>query len=436
MKVVGLHFRLDRRRIAVVVMLLVLVVVAGCQERSDGRVETPTPLNTATPQEEVAPPPTPTPGVVELVVWSPAALSPRAEEDAGALLARQIASFEAAHPSITVRYEPKAAQGESGLLQFLRAASTVAPGALPDVIIFPSDDFDDAAQAELLAPLDSLIAPDVVQAMYPFAQRGAMLGDRLLALPLVVTVEHIVYRARGAEPPPRTWAEFLGGQQRLLFAAGRDGQVNDAIWLQLLAVTSDGASDGEMPEVEALRPILEFFAAGRSRGLISPNAAELSDASALWALFVDGQAELLEIDARTFMTRRDRLEGLEYTHVPTRNGLPLTVAAGYLVAVTTNDPLRQQAAAAYLGWLLAPEQLAPYAAVTGWLPPRPDALDAAVADEGYRRFLDGLLGQARLRPGDPQWTAVSEVVEEQVRAVLLGERTADEAVEVLHERLR
>ncbi|MCZ7569587.1 MAG: extracellular solute-binding protein [Ardenticatenaceae bacterium] len=421
-------------------LAVALVVLIGCRPRGERVVTapTPTPGASATVESTINPAePTPTPSHFELVVWAPVALSPQSREGGADLLTRQVEAFEAANPTISIRYEPKAQRGTSSLLQFLRTTSTVAPRVLPDLVVLPSGDFNDAARAGLLYPLDSLVADNLVQALYPFARRDGRFGDSLLALPLVVTVEHLVYRPQGARRPPTTWEEFLGGQQRLLFAAGgRSDGVNDPFLLQLLNVRDEPFLGGEVPDMEALERVLELYQAGRSHGLIPAEVTTLSESEDLWSRFLTGEAELLETDARTFLIEQSRVTGLAYAPVPTNNGLPTTVAEGHLVAITTVDPARQRAAAAYIAWLLAPEQVGPYASTTRWFPTRPDALESAIADAGYREFANSLLTRAWLRPSGSQWTAVSRAMQEQVVAVLNDQRTPAEAVQVLQESLR
>lgn len=434
------HCRRPDRRTFLVALAVALLVSSACQPRDERPIVEALPTAAPSPTTQsstIRAEPTPTPSHFELVVWAPLAFSPESQEGGGDLLARQIAAFEAANPTISIRYEPKAQQGRSGLLQFLRTASTVAPRMLPDVVILPSEDFNDAARDGLLYPLDMLLGEDLVQALYPFAQRDGRFGENLLAVPMMVTAEHVVYRPTGTQRPPTNWEEFLRGPQRLLFAAGgqADG-VNDAFLLQLLNVTGEPREGGQVPDMEALGRVLEFLREARIRGLIPDEVTGLSEPEDLWTQFLAGKAEMLEIEARTFLRERGRASGLAYAPVPTSNGIPTTVATGYLVAVTTADSLRQRAAATYVAWLLAPEQLGPYAGATYWFPARPDALASAVADASYRQFVDTLLTHAWLRPSGSQWIAISKALQEQVSAVLNGQRTPAEALQILQETLR
>lgn len=433
-------FRRPDRYRCLVALVIALWVLAGCQDRPGSSSVAPTPTGIASPTpgsgaQQVEP--TPTPSHIELTVWAPPALSPQSREGGADLLTQQIAVFEVANPSISIRYEPKAEDGDSSLLQFLRTASAVAPRVLPDVVILPSDDFNDAARVGLLYPLDTLVADELLQALYPFAQRDGRVGENLLALPMFVTVEHVIYRPRGAQPPPATWEAFLNGQQHFLFAAaGRPDGVNNPFLLQLLNISGKPLVGAEVPDMQALGRVLEFYDQGRTRNLIPAGVVELDESQQLWLQFLAGGAELLETDARSFLIERTRATELAYAAVPTSNGVPTTVAEGYLVAVTTADPLRQEAAMSYINWLLASEQLGPYAAATRWLPARPDALSGAIADASYRQFLDTLLASAWLRPSGSRWTAISRAVQEQFSAVLNDQRTPAEAIQILQETLR
>lgn len=429
------------RRGLFLAVVLVLSFLAGCRQNAGSSDVAPTPTSVTPPTAESNPPavvPTPTPGLNEIIIWAPPPFTPESsEEEAAQLLLRQISAFEAANPSIRVRYEPKAPTGKSGLLQFLRSASTVAPRVLPDLVILPSADFTDAARAGVLYPLDSLLPEAVLDPLYPFAWRDGRVGESLLGVPLLVTVEHLVYRPQATFQPPTTWEQVLAGEQPFLFAAGgRSDGVGNAFLLQVLNVTGKPVPSGELPDIAALERVLAFYESGRARGVIPFETISLTGSQDVWGPFLSGRVNMIETDARTFLTEREEVTGLAYAPVPTSDGRPTTVAEGYVVAVTTPDPVRQQAAARYLAWLLSPEQLGPYAAVTNWLPARADTLEIAIADAGYRQFVGSLLEQAWLRPSGAQWIAISKTLQEAVQAVLSGERTASETIERLQQNLR
>lgn len=421
-----------RRWWGTLALLLLLLVACG---RRDGTAlqASPTaipPTPASVPPTE-APRPTPTPGPLILTIWAPQTLTPASTEDNGPLLARQVAEFQAQHPAIQIRYEGKPTEGRAGLLQLLRASSGVAPSVLPDLAILPTSAFVEAARAGLCQPLDRLL-PDALDGYYPFVARDGRIEEALLGLPLLVSIEHLVYRPQPGILPPTTWSTLLASQQRFLFATSQsEGQISDAFLVQYAALTgtmptSDAALDGE-----ALRRLFDFYVQARQAGIIPTLPIGTGTPDEIWHAFVAGQGDLAEVDSHTFLTPESPTSGISYSQVPTADGAQTTVVDGYVLVMTTADPARQQAIATYLAWLLAPERLGPWAGSGGWLPTHREALGPALPNADYRRFAAGLLEQAFLRPSGPSWTPISQSLNSTLREVLAARMTPQAAVEML-----
>jgi hypothetical protein len=95
-----------------------------------------------------------TPEPIRLTVWWPEPLAPQGDADASAELSRQLDTFQAAQSGLLIESRLKKADDIGGVLATLRAASAVAPGALPDVTLLRRTDLLLAVTEGLVRPLE------------------------------------------------------------------------------------------------------------------------------------------------------------------------------------------------------------------------------------------------------------------------------------------
>lgn len=377
----------------------------------------------------------PTPAIVTLRIWGPAEFDPGGVEGNGALLRQQVSEFEALYPDIELLYEPKPLSGPAALLTYLRSASAVAPGVLPDLIIIPVPSFEEAVQTGLLYPFDSVITESVRQDFYPFATRDTSVDGQWLAVPLALQLEHGVTRTGRRGQTPTTLESFTREDTPTWLFAGQgvgQGEIGNALLLQLLALSDEGMPGPEnLPPTERLLSLFTLLQEAQKVGGIPRQVLLLEEGDAPFRALQEGQADLIESNSRLYLENRRGQTGIIYAPIPTLTGRQVTVVDGYLLGLTTDDPRQQQAVERYLEWLLAPARLAAWSAANSWLPARRSALPEAVEDEEYRRFLAERLERGWLRPGGVTWRGFAQVVQEQVRAVMLEQTSPTRAVEQL-----
>ena len=83
----------------------------------------------------------------------------------------QISAFQTANPDVEVEFRLKKAQDVGGIMSTLRAASLVAPGALPDLTLLRRSDVLAAAQAGLIMPMDDRAEAPVLDNLHPMVAR-------------------------------------------------------------------------------------------------------------------------------------------------------------------------------------------------------------------------------------------------------------------------
>lgn len=376
----------------------------------------------------------PTPALVTLVVWGPDTLTTEGEVGVGATLLPLLDAFEQLDPNLQVRYESKARSGPASLLQYLRSASAVAPSVVPDLVILPPSMLPELAQTGLLFPLDLSVAAEIREDLYPFATRDTRLDAAWLALPLAVQVEHGITRAGQREQVPPTLDRLLRDEAPTWLFAGQareDGELSNALLLQLLTITGAMPRPGVLPEQEDLVALLATLQAAQQVGTIPRQTLLIGDEALLFDRLRSGQVDLIESSSRSYLLEQAEGDDFTWAPLPTMTGEPLPVIDGYLIVMTTGDPRKQAAAARLLAWLFNPTTLENWSRSTGWLPARRTVLRDVVEDEGYANFLDTQLERGWLRPGGTSWSSFAQTLQEQFRAVLTEQVAPPDAADAI-----
>lgn len=421
----------------VVLAALVTLLLTGCDAWAP---LSPTPLPpdaspTPTDDEDgsliATPVVTPTgPLVVTLNLWLPEELSPYGEGPGAARMLQRLDEFRQAHPGMQVQVTVKEAEGRGGLLDFLRTASAAAPGVLPDLVILDADDLRVAAQAGLVQPMDGRIAERLTDDHFPFASVLGQVEGQTMGLPLAVNLEHAAYAPALVGSAPVSWTAVLSMPVPFVFpAAGRDGGVADATLAQYLGAggrLTDGQGNPQL-EMEPLTAVLDFYARAAAAGVISPTLAlSLTDADDSWRLLQQGQAGLAVVDAHRFWS--ERFPGAAPAAIPTRDGRPVAlVSEGWMLAVVTTDPQRQQQAMRLADWLLDPAYAGPWTQAIGYLPTTHGALDGWEVTGEERAVLTALLESARSLPSSSVRQAAGVPLQAALESVLRGRRSPVEA---------
>ncbi len=427
-----------------VTTLFLLACLPACQLAGEGTepaggaalpaVLTPAPTPTLA-LIEITTVPQPTPSAVTLTIWGPAALDPEGDADGAEVLFAQIAAFEQAYPEVRVVYEAKPSSGPASLMNYLRSSSAVAPSLVPDLILLPPQSLSEIAQTGLLAPLDPVIPAELRDALFPFATRDTRIDGNWLALPYAVQVEQGVVRRNERHRVPPTLDRLLRPEAPIwLFAAqaGEDGQMTNALLLQLLAISAGIPRPGNLPEQEQLIALLATLQAAQQEGTIPRQVLLLNDESLLFDRLEMEQVDLIESSSKSYL-REQGQSNVTFAPLPTLTGELPTVVDGFLLALTTDEPRQQAAATLLIGWLFEPGRLAEWSRASFWLPARRDALALASDDEAYVTFLNGVMERGFLHPGGANWVSFAQTMQEQFRAVMTEQVSPFDAVEMIQQ---
>ncbi len=405
----------------------------------------------ATPTSPLATPSlTPTtelqPVVVTIGLWLPEELNPYGDGRGAAVLSQQLDNFSEAYPDVQVEVTVKKAHGRGGLLDFLRTARAAAPTVLPDLVVLDAADLETAARSGLIQPLTPFLSGTAAGDRFPFAVSLGAVDGETWGFVVGADMQHLAYRPDLLDSPPLSWTQVISPPVPFVFpAGGHDRQVNDATLIQYLAAGGRLSDDEGRPTLdeEVLAEVLQFYADGASREVISPTfetpaisptlVLNIHDAAQSWETFRAGQGLIAVVPAGRYWPESD--ETFAPAPIPTRDGHPFSIARGWVLALVTDDPDRQALAGLLLDWLIAPDHNGEWTQAAGYLPGTLGGLRAWDISNAERAVLRGVMEAAVPPPRPEVMNTAGRVMQEAVEAVLRGRATPSEAARAAAESM-
>jgi ABC-type glycerol-3-phosphate transport system substrate-binding protein len=419
---------------AVAVTALVACSVAPSPTAgTSGSEPTATPVSTTVAETTPSPSPAPTeprPAQITLTVWGPVQFSPGETESGGSVLKAQYEDFAADNAGFGAEYVPKAPCGESGVVNFLLAASYAAPDILPDLAIVDTVELDALVREGLTQPITAPEAIALTTDLYPFASAACTSNGELTGIQFEADIEHLIYYTKVLEEPPATWAELFTGPISYTFpAGGENGLVNDSFLIQYMAQGGQLADQEGNPTLDSspLQRVLRMYDALRIWSVSPPKIQELSTLEDCWKTYTEGNITVSHVSSWRYLTSRPVMQDTTFAPIPTENGIPATMARGWAFVIITDSPYRQEAATRLIEWLMTPQNLAQWSEASNHLPTRPSALRLTGWPLDYTRFLDTQLANAFYRPSTPEFERILQTLQVAVGDVLSGEQTPREA---------
>ncbi len=387
---------------------------------------------TGVPPRSITPTPAATSpsGAITLTWWLPDFLSPQAAGPAGVLLTQHLAAFEKAQAGKThITTTVKARHGKGGLLDYLRTTAAVAPGIQPDLIALDVSELEQAASLGSLVPLESLLEPQTLAALYPFARQTGQFGGKQIAVQILADFEHVIYDRGRIEGIPLAWADLIAGKTPILIPLGAPKSAASSLAEESqLALLSQYLAAGApfdpktrrvgLAEQPLLR-LLTLYAEARDAGVFPKSVTEVGDADQVWKSYVQGQAPAAVVSARRYLAERKSLPNADFATLPGLVAPAPPIADGWALAIVATEPTRQRAAAQLLTWLLEAERAGPWTQTLGWLPTTPQALTATGSDP-YYEFLNRELAAATGHPAGADLPQIVARLQQAVAAVAQG----------------
>jgi ABC-type glycerol-3-phosphate transport system substrate-binding protein len=314
------------------------------------------------------------------------------------------------------------------MLTTLNAARTVAPNAVPDVVLMPRALLEAAAAKGLAFPLPeaAFTTPLSADDWFPYAQHLATLQGVTYGVPFAGDAFGLVYHPKAFPEPPKTWEAWLQAPQALALPLG-DPQ---AYALLALYRAAGGAWEDQAGrpslDKDALAAVLTLLQEAQAKHHLDNALREVTDDHMLWARY-QGEAQAL------LLTRISHLlpgpDPRRMAPIPAgENGKPVAFGDGLLWALTTPDPNRQALAVALLADLGAPDFVAQWTEAAGYLPPRQSALKQW-ENADHRALAEAILPQLQPPPPPEVSTVLGPLMHQAAVQVLTGKQSPASAAQ-------
>lgn len=355
-----------------------------------------------------------------------------------------VAEYDQATDGVTLT---TAMTPNADFLTKLRASAT--SDTLPTIAIGDLVWVPQIAQIGGLADLGTLLPADTMADINPALVSFGSIDGQQVSVPLSANnlaymYNRTLFEEAGLDPddPPTTWEEVLSTGVTILERTGKPGyelytQAGDSgeglTWNFQVNLWQAGGefltedNGAAAFNTEAGRQALQFWVDLIESG-VSPYAA--------WGEFEKGAAAAAQ--EGSWMVGIWAPDppfdfGTAKAPIPS-DGVTATNLGGEQAVVFAEDQSVAQAAADFLAWFLAPEQVTAWSQATGMLP----VTDTVATSADYLAWVDETqpllrpyveqMADAHARPNTPLYPAISLVFAQEIEKALAGEVTVDEAL--------
>jgi multiple sugar transport system substrate-binding protein len=363
----------------------------------------------------------------------------------GAVLPDLLREFEKRHPGVVVQEELLPSSSDQ---QHQYYAMNLDGGQAPfDLFGVDTIWVQEFSKAGWIAPLDTLLLPADREQFFPGPIQAATFEGQLYAVPWYIDAGVLYYRRdlleRYGVAPPTTWPDLIRAAQRILDGeqdAGLAGflwqgkQYEGLICVALEVLRSNG-SDLWGKDRDRAEAGLQFLRDTVARHQITPLSVSMADEESTRQVFGSGRALFMRnwpyawsLLQREGSLVRGKVGMAPLPSFPGYASAP--VLGGWMLALPQGSA-HQQEAGELIRFLTSPETQRLVALEMGYNPTR----RALYADETLveaRPLLKNLYPiflEARPRPVTPYYLLLSQALQPEVSAVVVGRKTPREALE-------
>lgn len=375
-------------------------------------------------------------GETKLTVWvHPFVTDPDASKKMWDEYAKK---FEAQNPGIKVDIQniPWANRDQRMLTAF-------SAGKGPDVVYLIPDHLSQFGSMGIIEPLDNLISADVKNDYYPNALQAATIDGKLYGLPMLETAMGWFYNLDllkeagwDTNKLPQTWDEFLAMCKMVKEKTGKfgttmelGGTANMSYYPYLWQAGGDILDkDGKVViDNEGTRKSMEFLKTIYQSGYAPQDSITTSDATAHKGLIKEGQVACSFTD--TFIVDSKDYK-FNWAMGPTlKDKVQATYGTIGSWAISHNSP-NKEAAAKWITFLTAPEQMESFLKATKYFSPR-KALKDMYKDDAAMNKLAEQVQYVRVGVVHPAGRPILALMNPELQGVVMGKETADQAVSKL-----
>jgi multiple sugar transport system substrate-binding protein len=309
------------------------------------------------------------------------------------------------------------------------------------------------ARAGWIRDLDHLLPANEREEYFPAAIEAASVAGRLYAVPWYVDAGVLYYRRdlleRHGFAPPRTWPALVR-TARAVLGAESDPALRGFVWqgrqyeglvcvaLEVIWGYGGSLAPGHGREAaEALAFLRDLLGPGG----VSPGLVTTADEEATRHLFGAGRAVFMRNwpYAWSLLQREDSpVRGkVGLAPLPSQPGVrPASVLGGWMLAIP-REATHPREAEQLIRYLTEPAVQRRLAQAFGYEPPRRSLYrDAALlADRPWLADVYPILETARPRPVTPYYLMLSEILQPEFSAALVGTKSPQEALSTVHRQI-
>ena len=369
----------------------------------------------------------------------------------GRVMSDLLRDFERLHEGVTVREELLPSDSDR---QHQYYAMNLDGGKAPfDLLGIDTIWAQEFAKAGWIVPLDGLLTPAEQEEFFPGPIEAATFNGRLYAVPWYVDAGVLYYRRdlldRHGLEPPRTWRE-LAQTAKLILDAERDSRLAGFVWqgkqyeglmCVTLEVLRSNGTDLWIGDRDRAESGLRFLRETISTHGITPLSTSMADEESTRWMFGEGHALFMRNWPYAWSLLQQEGSPVRgkvgVVSLPAFSGFASApVLGGWMLAIP-NSSTHQEMVGELITFLTSPETQRKVAVELGYNPVR----RALYADESLLEVrpllkdLHPILLEARPRPVTPYYLLISQAVQPEVSAVVVGRKSPKDALEAIRRRV-
>lgn len=410
----------------IAILALCASLLAACARLQPSLLQA-TPAPTFTPQPVLTlDSPLPAPAIVTptstgktvLRVWLPPRFDPNSGNQAGELLKGRLEEFKQLHPEVQLEVRMKALSGAGGLLDSLITTSLAAPQAMPDVVALSRESLETAALKGVLHTYSDYSELKDGPDWFDYARQLGQVHDSVYGLPFAGDFGLVVYRAETITAPPADWPALLSNQVPFIFAASDANALFTLTqYLALGGAIQDSQGQPYLDPV-LLEKVLNFYAEAHASGVMPEWLTQIEDHREAWDSFIAGNANQVFGWSSSYLSTD--VDELAVVPPPTPDASMLSLAGGWVWALSSPDENRLHLGMELAAFLVESQFMAEWTLAAGYLPPRPNALQAWTISPN-QQILSAISRSARLQPSADLMIALGKPLMQATDAILSGE---------------
>ncbi|MBH0203949.1 MAG: ABC transporter substrate-binding protein [Nitrospira sp.] len=369
----------------------------------------------------------------------------------GRVLSELLREFEQRHPSVIVREELLPADSDR---QHQYYAMNLDGGKAPfDLLGIDTIWAQEFAKAGWIAPLDEILTPAEREDFFPGPIEAATFQGRLHAVPWYVDAGVLYYRRdlldRHGFEPPRTWLELVR-IAKLVLDAEQDSKLAGFVWqgkqyeglmcvaLEVLRSNGTDLWVGDRDRAEyGLRFLRETIA---THG-ITPLSTSMADEESTRWMFGEGHALFMRNWPYAWSLLQQEGSPVRgkvgVVPLPAFSGFTSAPVLGGWMLAMPNSSTHQEVVGELISFLTSPDTQRRIAMELGYNPVR----RALYTDQSLLELrpllkdLYPILLGAKPRPVTPYYLLLSQAVQPEISAVVVGRKSPKEALDVIRRRV-